>query len=203
MLNSEELADLLRTGGKDVKNGITIIPWPDIDEIRKSGAASVDLRLGRWFVTVRHSRLTSLAFQEDNDKSGHQESQLTRKYFVRFGKKFILHPRRFVLGTTLEWIRLPSTVSGYVTGKSSWGRRGMIIETAAGIHPGFSGCLTLELVNVGEVPIEISPGMSICQIFLHKTLGKPTEHKSKFAGKRRPTLGKISPDRILRKLREY
>jgi dCTP deaminase len=77
-----------------------------------------------------------------------------RQHFVPFGQKFVLHPGRFALGSTLEWLRLPATMSGYVTGKSSLGRHGLIIETAAGIHPSFSGCLTLELANVGEVPLE-------------------------------------------------
>jgi dCTP deaminase len=44
---------------------------------------------------------------------------------------------------TLEWIRLPKNLAAYVTGKSSWGRRGLIPATATGVHPGFKGCLTL------------------------------------------------------------
>lgn len=47
------------------------------------------------------------------------------------------------------------------------GRRELIIETAAGLLPGFSGCLALERSNVGEVPIALLPGMRICQIFLY------------------------------------
>ena len=39
-------------------------------------------------------------------------------------------------------------MSGYVTGKSSLGRHGLIIETAAGIHPSFSGCL-IEVRPIG------------------------------------------------------
>src|SRR5580704_1069060 len=52
----------------------------------------------------------------------------------------------------------------YIAGKSSLGRRGLIIETAAGLLPGFSSCLALER---GEVPIALLPGMRICQIFLY------------------------------------
>ncbi len=90
---------------------------------------------------------------------------------MRFGEDFILHPRSFVLGVTLEWLRMPSNFAGYVIGKSSWGRRGLIIATATGVHPGFTGCLTLELSNIGDLPIAIRPGMTIAQLFVHSAIG--------------------------------
>ncbi len=117
-----------------------------------------------------------------------------------FGKEFILQPRGFVLGVTLEWVRLPSNLAGYVIGRSSWGRRGLIIATAAGVHPGFTGCLTLELSNVGEIPIAIKPGIPICQLFLHTTEQTDLVDKSVFVGLRRPTLGKIDLDDVAKKL---
>src|SRR3546814_13637367 len=101
-----------------------------------------------------------------------------------FGSNYVLHPGRFVLGVTLEWLRLPASLSGYVTGKSSLGRHGLVIETAAGIHPQFSGCLTLELATVGEVPLEIYPGMPICQIFLHRTQAGEEREPDRFSGRK-------------------
>lgn len=76
-----------------------------------------------------------------------------------------MHPKTFLLAVTLEWIRVPLHLAGMITGKSSWGRRGLIVETAPGIHPGFTGCLTLELTNVGEIPIAISPGSEYASFF--------------------------------------
>jgi dCTP deaminase len=129
------------------------------------------------------------------------EANLVKSHYVSFGSRFILHPRNFVLGVTLEWIRLPSDLAAYVIGRSSWGRRGLIIATAAGVHPGFTGCLTLELTNVGEIPIAIKPGMTICQLFLHDVSSKSEEiDKSPFACSRRPRLGKITLDQVAAKL---
>ena len=54
----------------------------------------------------------------------------------------------------------------YVIGKSTWGRDGLIIATAIGVHPNFSGILTLEISNVGEIPIYLYPGLAIAQLFL-------------------------------------
>lgn len=200
MLKGEGLAALLEKEFADTGGGVSVLPKPDITSIKDSGAASIDLRLGRWFATVRQTRMTELCITDDEDPKSNQESRQVRKYFIRFGKDFVLHPGRFVLGATLEWIRLPSNIAGYITGKSSWGRRGLVVETAAGIHPGFSGCLTLELVNVGEVPIKIKPGMQICQIFLHQTEDSSSKHVSSLAGRRRPSLGVIKSDEFLKKI---
>lgn len=119
-----------------------------------------------------------------------------------FGESYFLHPRAFVLATTLEWIRLPSDIAAYVIGRSSWGRRGLIIATATGVHPGFKGCLTLEITNVGEIPIAIKPGMAICQLFFHEVRGPLTKSidRSQFAGSRKPAIGRIKPDAFFRKL---
>jgi len=91
------------------------------------------------------------------------ETMLLKHHYVHFGKEYFLHPRCFVLGVTLEWFKLPSWLGAYVIGKSSWGRRGLLIATASGVHPGFTGCITLEITNVAEVPIAIRPGMMIGQ----------------------------------------
>jgi dCTP deaminase len=125
----------------------------------------------------------------------------TNEHFVRFGKNFVLHPGRFVLGVTLEWLSLPRTLSGYVSGKSSLGRHGLVIETAAGLHPGFSGCLTLELANVGEVPVAISPGMEICQIFLHNVDACESDDRGAFSGQRKPALSLPKQDETFDMLR--
>jgi len=180
---------------------LVVRPLPDIAELRTSGAASVDLRLGCWFQVFRESRFSHLDVYDTNSNPP-SESQLTKHHYVAFGDRFILHPRSFVLAVTLEWIRLPSNISGSVVGSSSRGRHGLIIATATGVHPGFTGCLTLELTNVGEVPITIKPGTTICQIFLNTVeAGDPKlVDRSRFVGKRKPTIGAIKLDEIARKL---
>jgi deoxycytidine triphosphate deaminase len=128
------------------------------------------------------------------------EAQLAEPHYVPFGGTYILHPGHFVLGVTLEWLRLPRMYAGSVIGKSSWGRRGLIIATATGVHPGFTGCLTLEITNVGEIPIQISPGMLICQLSLYGVDGDYSTDSSMFAGKRKPALGRIRRDKMASRL---
>lgn len=200
MLNSDDIIIAIQQGIDAHSEGIAVIPHPDVDKIAKRGGASIDLRLGRWFQSFRQTRTKSLNIHSLENKV-EIETSLTKRHFVPFNSEFVIHPGRFVLGATLEWLRLPSHVAGFVTGKSSLGRRGLIIETASGIHPGFSGCLTLELANVGEVPISITPGMEICQIFLYPLKPSSNITSGKFSGRRRPALGKIDSDEIVQKLR--
>ena len=199
LLKSDDIIAALSPAGAQYGK-LRIIPLPSFDEMRSSGAVSVDLRLGRWLLSLREGRTTLLDISEkDNNEL---TTPFTRTTFVPFGDRFILHPRKFILGVTLEWLRLPARLGGYVVGKSSWGRRGLVIETAAGIHPGFSGCLTLELANMGEVPIALIPGMRICQIFLHTTTEGDAVHGGQFLGRRRPTLGTLAIDPVVEALRE-
>jgi dCTP deaminase len=164
ILGSKKLADEIRRGNDGDPNGIAIVPAPDLLQLEQSGEASVNLRLGRWFVTMRLSSEThvSTIYETNNNVN-----KLSKSYFVPFGSDFVLHPNRFVLAGTLEWIRLPSTYAALVLGKSGLARRGIIIEIAAGVHPGFSGCLTLEIANVGEIPVKLVSGMMIGQLFVH------------------------------------
>jgi dCTP deaminase len=201
MLDCVELARRIRLGNKAEKDGLSIVPEPEIPAIEKGGEASVTLRLGRWFVVLRQS--SHLFFDVALDRAElRAEARASKRYFVPFGDEFILHPGRFVLASTLEWMRFPATLGGYIGGKSTWARRGLIIETAAGIHPGFNGCLTLELTNVGEVPIKIRPGMKICQVFLHAIINGKAISGGPLLGRRRPFLGAPTADAVFDKLRQ-
>lgn len=200
ILKSDEIYKRLN---KTNSERLVITPPLNKEDVKKSHSTSVDLRLGTRFLSTKHSRTTSLDIESPNNADINKQHRLMESHFVRFGNKFFLHPRDFILGVTLEWIQLPFNLSGYVQGRSSWGRRGLIIAMAVGVHSGFSGCLTLELTNLGEVPIAIYPGMTICQLFLHDVKTSSTGSDSTiYYGKSRPTLGSISLDKIALKLKQ-
>jgi dCTP deaminase len=138
MLKAERIAELIEDGEQGATDPLVITPQPDLKALKESGAASIDLRLGTWFVNLRPGRMTHLPVNDEVP-----ESRLTKTHHVPFGLEYVLHPRSFVLAVTLEWVRLPSFLAGSVIGKSSWGRRGLIIATATGVHPGFTGCQLL------------------------------------------------------------
>ena len=99
---------------------------------------------------------------------GSQIAEYQEKYYVPFGYSFVLHPSQFVIGCTLEYVSLPEDVCALVVGRSSWGRLGLIIATASKVGPGFKGVLTLELVNLGNVPIFVYPASRIAQLVLYR-----------------------------------
>ena len=78
---------------------------------------------------------------------------------------YSLAPGEFVLAHTAELIRVPSDLECVFNLKSSRGREGFDHLMAAYIDPGFSGRVTLELVNVNRyhrLPLE--HGMRIGQL---------------------------------------
>src|ERR1700745_1251285 len=119
--------------------------------------SSVDVRVDRYFRVFRNSRYPFI------DVKAEQED-LTE--LVRLEHEpFILPPGEFVLGSTLERVRLPDDLVARLEGKSSLGRLGLLIHSTAGfIDPGWDGHVTLELSNVATLPITIYPGMKIGQI---------------------------------------
>jgi dCTP deaminase len=230
ILKQERIITRLKDAELQGVNPLFIIPCPFSGaelsgEVQASGAASIDLRLGTWFLVASRTKIpfleiskpsrVELALSDSPDPDAIplaekkrlqaelefrvRPSAAARPYHVRFGDDFILHPRSFALASTLEWLRIPTDLAGYVTGRSSLGRRGLIIATAVGVHPGFTGCLTLELANLGDVPISVRPGMTIGQLFIHKAEG-PQEpesvDRSSFYCKRRPILGDLAQDDI-------
>jgi dCTP deaminase len=107
---------------------------------------------------------------------------------------FVLHPGEFVLGSTLERVRLPDDLVARLEGKSSLGRLGLLIHSTAGfIDPGWDGHVTLELSNVANLPITIYHGMKIGQVsFMQLTEPTSTPYGasslgSKYQGQRGPT----------------
>lgn len=174
-----------------------LVVWPFFDDAIQidDGAASLDLRIGTRFTVARRRRVTSLSSYQGYEHA----SEVVDEHYVRVGETFILHPQHFVLGTTLEWLRLPPGLAGDLTSKSTMARLGLNIATAVGVHPGFAGTLTLELANLANIPIEIHIGQPVCQIFFHGVQGASTGaeiDRSRFLGTKRPQLGQLTPSPI-------
>ena len=70
---------------------------------------------------------------------------------------------------------IPEDLVGRLEGRSSLGRLGLQVHSTAGVvDAGYKGHLTLELANIGKLPIKLTPGMRICQLVLEK-LSSPAE----------------------------
>jgi len=120
--------------------------------------SSVDVRADRYFRVFHNARYPYIDVKRPME-------DLTELVEVDGDDAFILHPGEFVLGSTLERVRLPDDLVARLEGKSSLGRLGLLIHSTAGfIDPGWNGQVTLELSNVSNLPITIYPGMKIGQV---------------------------------------
>jgi dCTP deaminase len=173
-----------RTIARLLENGrIGIEPY-DASLLQPS---SVDVRVDRWFRVFHNARYPYIDVKEPQE-------ELTELVEIDESRPFILHPGEFVLGSTLERIRLPDDLVARLEGKSSLGRLGLLIHSTAGfIDPGWDGHVTLELSNVANLPITIYYGMKIGQLsFVQMT--EPAENPygtgdlgSKYQGQKGPT----------------
>ena len=120
--------------------------------------SSVDVRVDRRFRVFRNARYPFIDVRQPME-------ELTEPVEISDDEPFILHPGEFVLGQTLERVRLPDDIVARLEGKSSLGRLGLLIHSTAGfVDPGFEGNLTLELSNVANLPVTIYYAMPIGQI---------------------------------------
>ena len=74
------------------------------------------------------------------------------------------------------------------------------------IQPGYRGCISLELFNHGNTPLELIVGSRICQIriFRNKSEGSYLDNESqrKYFGNVRPTISAAENDSELKILNE-
>jgi dCTP deaminase len=102
------------------------------------------------------------------------------------GEGYVMQPNSFVLGWTLEKVKLPNTsrIGARVEGKSSLARIGLGTHvTAPTIHPGFGekvddpdflgSQVRLEIWNISPLKIRLKKGMPICQILFEEIHGIP------------------------------
>ncbi|HMG75835.1 MAG TPA: dCTP deaminase [Pyrinomonadaceae bacterium] len=144
-----------------------LIITPLFDPAQSIGDSAIDVRLGTEFVLFRKETFQSLDITSDSlvSKISNYQHRVVRP--IR--EPFVLHPRQLVIGSTLEYVSVPPGLLAYVIGKSTWGRTGLIIATATKVDPGFRGSITLEIVNEGEVPLVLVPGIPIAQLVFHRT----------------------------------
>lgn len=157
--------------------------------------ASIDLRLGNEFLVFRAPHIPYI------DPRDTETEDPTERIVIPEGGVFVLHPGEFVLATTHERVRIPPDLVARVEGRSSLGRLAVVVHATAGfIDPGFEGHITLELSNLGRVPVALHPGMRVSQIVVHE-MKSPAERPygspgrgSKYQGQRGPVSSRIARD---------
>lgn len=107
---------------------------------------------------------------------------------------YALRPGEFILASTRESIRLPSSVEATFNLKSSLGRKGLDHALSVYIDPGFSGQITLELKNSSRFKsILLKEGMPIGHLrfsSLSATPEKPYSETGRYNYQFGPTMSR-------------
>jgi dCTP deaminase len=165
------------------EDNLVVLPLLSKDQI---GAASIDLRVGNVVLAVRARgsshvdprpiakaarKAATTGASYDIEKARQQKHE---RYEIPFESTFLVHPGSLALVPTLEWLRLPDDLQGSVTARSTWAREGLSIATATFIEPRYQGIVTLELSNMGQIPIALYPGLRVAQIAFTNVEGDTT-----------------------------
>lgn len=174
---------------KAINEGIIEIdPLPPLDETMLDTTA-LNLRLGNVLSVPKKSLSLSFDLKKgkiiDTLRIVYEQKEIPSDGYP-------LEPYQFVLANTMEHITLnikqgKPCYAARVEGKSSLARCGLMIHfTAPTIHAGFSGTITLELMNLGQYSIILRPGMQICQLIFEAVEGEIILRESQFHLQRTP-----------------
>lgn len=177
---------------------IVIDSLKDEQQIQPS---SVDMRLGDEFKVFKVIRKPYIDPKDEEDIAEYMESST-----VPEGEAFIIHPNEFALATTQEYVKVPDDLVARVEGRSSMGRLGVTMHVTAGyVDPGFEGRITLEISNIGAMPVALYPGQRVCQL-VFETMTTPAElpyghpkRNSKYMKQLKPESSRVKLDYELKK----
>lgn len=128
------------------------------------GPCSVDLTLASHFVVFNPG--------ETVDPRKFETLRRVSEPIDTKGNPLLLAPGQFVLGSTVERIRLSKALSATLEGRSSVARTGIVVHAAGLVQAGTgqmkSSTLTLEIFCMSPSPVKLYPGDRIVQIIFHR-----------------------------------
>ena len=142
---------------------IKIDPRPDYDQI---SGVTVDVRLSNKFrVFQDHAApYIDLSGEKENVQKA-LDSVMSDEITIGENDSFYLHPGELAIAVTHESITLPDNIVGWLDGRSSLARLGLMVHvTAHRIDPGWSGQIVLEFYNSGKLPLALRPKMKIAAL---------------------------------------
>jgi len=139
---------------------IKIDPSPTYEQI---SGVTVDVKLGNKFRVFQEYAAPYIDLsgpKEDVQKA--LDRVMSDEIFIHNDDSFYLHPGQLALAVTQESITLPANIVGWLDGRSSLARLGLMVHvTAHRIDPGWSGQIVLEFFNSGKLPLALKPHMKI------------------------------------------
>ena len=178
---------------------IAIDPQPDQTKIK---GISVDLRLDNRFRVFNDHTAPYIDLSGPKDEVQQiMDTVMGEEIIIPEDKAFFLHPGELALAATYESVTIPDDLVGWLDGRSSLARLGLMVHvTAHRIDPGWNGQIVLEIFNSGKLPLALRPGMDICAInfeTLSSAVEKPYNKRAdaKYKNQTGPTSSRINEDK--------
>ena len=183
---------------KIASGDIIIDPPPGHDAI---AGISVDLRLDHRFRVFNNNSVTHLDLSGDRDQLNRDINRIMSKEIeIPKDEALYIHPGELILGATMESVSIPDNLVGWLDGRSSLARLGLMVHVTAGrIDPGWEGQIVLEFYNNGKLPLALRPEMVICAMSF-ETLSSPAERpynkreNAKYRGQKGAVFSRIAKD---------
>lgn len=139
---------------------LVITPRPPQSAI---SGVSVDIRLGNEFRVFKEYTTPYIDLSgPKNEVAAALDDVMSEVIVIDKDKAFYLHPGELALAVTYESVTLPDNMVGWLDGRSSLARLGLMVHvTAHRIDPGWSGKIVLEFYNSGKLPLALRPEMTI------------------------------------------
>lgn len=100
---------------------------------------------------------------------GYLDSANNQAVRLETGEAVIIQPRAFLLIGTIEEIKLPNDIIGFLHLRSSYARRGLLPWSQGIVEPGYSGSITIVAHNHSGEYLAIVGGERICHLLLSTT----------------------------------
>lgn len=84
----------------------------------------------------------------------------------------LIPPNSFVLGYSVERLKIPDGVMCVCLGKSTYARCGIIVNVTP-LEPGWEGHVTIEISNTAPLPAKVYVNEGICQVLFFQGAGIP------------------------------
>jgi dCTP deaminase len=163
-------------------------------------ATGVDLRLGYDFLVSIMTRRPSVELMSTRDRERRSINSYFQETRRDLGDVFVLYPNQVALAATLEYVCVPKNMFGEIVSRSSFNRLGVQLSTS--VQPGYRGCVSLELVNHGQSPIELVVGGRIVEARFYEIDGEleyidGARSPRKYLANVRPVVSQADRDREL------
>ncbi len=120
------------------------------------------------------------------------EEHIKKEYIIERNKKeLIIPPYQQVLLSTIEYIKMPDNLVGFVELRSTWARHGLIMPPTI-TDAGFEGTITLEVFNGSPYKIKLEPKLRFAHVIFEITLNRvKNSYKGSYLGQRGIHIPKI------------